>query len=298
MGKTNRLSIFVAVAILSFAGAGRAQVVSPFQLLDGEPDNVYLAPSSPTPDQLTNQGGVHFSLDTTYFSTYVWRGVDQSTAPLRNERSLQFDARLSFDLGKLPHPFLGVFSNVFNSDPVSRFEEVRPYFGLEYTLRPVTVAVGFNGYIFPNREGVDTQEVWTSISVDDSRLFHTDHPFLTPYVYGAYDFDKYKGFYIEAGIKHDFTIGETGLVLTVVGDFAYVAKDRYFSLTGPNGSDTGFQHYDAGLIGTYDLINLLHIPRRYGTWEIKGYLYYTGPVESDLRANSRIWGGAGLNFRY
>jgi len=301
MRRSIRLWVWVIAAGLA-ALAGRklcAQVRMPFELLDEEPENVYLPPAPPTLDQMVNQGGVHFSLNTSYLSNYMYRGIDQSTPPKRNEKALQFDGKLSFDLGKLPHPFVGVFSNIFNNDPVSRFEEVRPYAGAEWTIRPITIAGGFNGYIFPNREGIDTQEIWTQISVDDSRFFHTKRPFLAPYVYGAYDFDKYDGFYLEGGIKHDFVIGDGGLVFTAVGDFAYVAHDRYFRVAGPLGQATGFQHYDAGLIATYDLDNLLGISRRYGQWELKGYLFYTGPVaEAALRASSRIWGGVGLEFRY
>lgn len=292
--------VWVLGAIVAVLPAQRlfAQIRYPYQLLDEEPQDVYLPPAPPTLNQLTNQGGVHFSLDIDYLSNYMFRGIDQSTLPKRNEKALQFNGRLDFDLGKLPHPFIGVFSNIFNNDPVSRFEEVRPYAGLEWTIRPITVGGGFNSYIFPNREGKDTQEVWMEISVDDSRLWHTKRPFLSPYVYGSYDFNRFNGFYLEGGLKHDFVIGETGLVLTAVGDFSYVAHDGFFRVSGPTGKETGFQHYDVGMIGTYDLNPALRIPRRYGQWEIKGYLMYTGPVEEGLRANSRLWGGVGLSFRY
>ena len=177
--------MIAAGAAVLLARISTAQVRTPFELDYEEPENVYLPPQGPTPDQLTNQGGVHFSLDTTYLSTYMYRGVDQSTPPIRNEHALQFDGRLDFDLGKLPHPFIGVFSNIFNHDPVSRFEEVRPYGGVAWTIRPITVAGGFNAYNFPNRTGKDTQEGWMSITVDDSRLWHTERPFLQPYVYGG-----------------------------------------------------------------------------------------------------------------
>jgi hypothetical protein len=292
------LCAFAVAVTMSSAGRLCAQIRTPFQVLDEEPENVYVEPVAGLPPEQTNQGGMHFSLDTTYFTTYMYRGVDQSTAPIHNEHALQFDGRLTFDLGKFPHPFVGVFSNIFNNDKVSRFEEVRPYAGLEWTIRPITLATGFTGYIFPNREGIDTQEVWAKISADDSRFFHTEHPFLSPYVYAAYDFNKYKGFYIEAGIKHDFPIGDTGVIISAVGDFAYIAHNSYFRRPGPLGAETGFQHYDIGSILTYDLDPLLHIPTRFGHWEIKGYLYYTGPVEEGIRADSRIWGGAGLSFNY
>jgi len=280
------------------ATALRAQVVTPFQLLDDEPENVYLTQPVPKTEQLINQGGVHFALEVDYASAYMYRGIDQSTPPLRNEHSLQFDGRLTWDLGKLPHPFVGLFSNVFNNDPVSRFEEVRPYAGLEWSARPITVAAGFNGYIFPNRKGLDTQEIWVSITANDSRFFHEAQAVLTPYVYGAYDFDKYDGFYLESGIKHDFVLGDTGVVLTAVGDFAYVAHHKYFFGTGPLAHATGFQHYDAGAILSYDVGRAVGVPLRYGQWIVKGYLYYTGPVEAGLRANNRIWGGVGIEFKY
>jgi hypothetical protein len=287
-----------AGAMVLLARVSTAQVRQPFELDFEEPDNVYLPPQTPSPDQLTNQGGVHFSLDISYFSTYMYRGVDQSTPPMKNEHSLQFDGRLDFDLGKLPHPFIGVFSNIFNHDPVSRFEEVRPYGGVSWFIRPITVAGGFNAYIYPNRTGKDTQEGWMSITVDDSRLWHTERPFLQPYVYGAYDFVKYHGFYLEGGIRHDFVFTNTGLTLSAIGDFAYVAHNHLYMGPGPNGQSTGFQHYDAGVELTYDLDTLFNVPRRFGTWEIKGYLFYTGAVQSTLLADNRLWGGVGINFSY
>jgi hypothetical protein len=292
--------IAVAAATVTITGASdlRAQVRMPYEVLDEEPDNVYVQPVTPTPEQLTNQGGVHIDFSVDYFSTYMYRGVDQSTPPQKNEKALQFNGRLEWDLGKLPHPFIGVFSNIFNNDPVSRFEEVRPYAGLEWTIRPITLSGGFTGYIFPEREGQDTQEIWTQIAVDDSRVFHTDRPFLNPYIFGAYDFDKYNGFYLEAGIRHDFVVGETGLTLTVISDFAYVAHNRYFMGSGPNAAATGLQHYDVGGILTYELNQPLHIPLRFGHFEIRAQLIYSGPITEGLRADSRLWGGVGMNFRY
>jgi hypothetical protein len=292
------LWVMIACGVTALAAPSlRAQVRSPFQLLD-EPMNVYLPQETPTPEQLTNQGGVHFSLDVSYLSHYIYRGVDQTTPPLRTEKSLQFNSRLDFDLGKLPHPFLGVFANVFNNDPISKFEEVRPYFGVDWTIRPITIGGGYTSYIFPNRENRDTQEVWMSLGVDDAGVFHTAHPFISPYIVGAYDYDKYDGFYIEGGIHHDFEIPKTGLILTGIADVAYVAHNKYFLGTRTHPKDTGFQHYDVGLEATYDLKYVLGIPRRYGIWELKGYLYYTSSIQSRLRADIRIWGGVGISFKY
>ena len=285
----------------TLAVSARGQVRQPYQLLDERtpsPDNVYLPDTTPRPDLVTNTGGVHFSLDTSYLSHYMYRGIDQSTRPRRNENALQFDGRLKFELDNFPHPFLGVFANVFNTDPVSRFEEVRPYVGLEWTIRPITLAGGFNSYIFPNREGFDTQDGWMSLKIDDSRIFHSETSILSPYVYGAYDLEKYHGFYLEAGVRHDFVIQNSGLTLSAVGDFAYVAHDRYFRTAQTVGNVSGFQHYDGGVEVTYDLSHLVNIPPRYGIYELKGYFFYTGSVDTQVRADDRLWGGMGLNFRY
>jgi hypothetical protein len=287
-----------AGVVVLLARISPAQVRQPFELDYEEPDNVYAPPQAPTPDQGINQGGVHFALDISYFSTYMYRGVDQSTPPMTNEHALQFDGRLDFDLGKLPHPFIGVFSNIFNHDPVSRFEEVRPYGGLSWTIRPITIAGGYNAYIYPNRQGKDTQEAWMSITVDDSRFWHTEGPVFQPYVYGAYDFVKYHGFYLEGGIRHDFVMGNSGVVISAIGDFAYVSHDPYFMGSGPDADSTGFQHYDGGMELRYDLGTLFNLPRRYGTWELKGYLIYTGSVQSTLRADNRLWGGVAIGFSY
>ena len=293
------LWVMIAGGVLAVsAPVVRAQVASPFQLLDEQPMSVYVAQETPTPEQLTNQGGVHFSLDVSYLSHYLYRGVDQTTPPLKNEKPLQFNSRLDFDLGKLPHPFLGLFVNLFNNDPVSKFEEVRPYVGVDWTIRPITIGAGYTSYIFPNREGKDTQEIWMSLGVDDAAIFHTAHPFISPYVYAAYDFDKYDGFYIEGGIHHDFDVANTGLVLTGVADVGYAAHDKYFVADPNHPQTTGWQHYDVGMELTYDLKGVFGIPRRYGTWEVKGYLYYTNGIESELKGDTRVWGGVGLSFKY
>ena len=275
-----------------------AQVVPPFQLAD-DVESVYAPPAPPSADEGVNAGGVNFSLDISYLSHYVYRGIDQTTPPFTDsEHAFQFDSELHFNLGKLPHPFIGIFANVFNEDPVTRFEEVRPYAGLDWNLRPLLVSAGLNSYIFPSREKMDTQEVWARLAIDDSLFFHADRPVFKPYFYGAYDFDKYDGLYFEGGLQHDFVFQDIGLTLTTVGDVAYVAHNRYFAKSGPNSAETGFQHYDVGLIADYSLNYVLHIPRRYGTWDLKGYLYYTGPISDQLRGDSRLWGGVGISFNY
>jgi hypothetical protein len=293
--------------------------LKPLQLMQDVPESVYDLEAPPEPNQGVNEGAVNFDLTVRYLTDYVFRGIDRSegTGQFNDEHgkpivfdpanpnpklgaedapNLQVDTKLKFDLGRLPSPFVGLFANVFNDDPINRFQEIRPYFGLEWRIRPVILAGGHTNYIFPERDPANTAEVWGSVTLDDSFLWHTDHPVLLPYVFGAYDYDLYDGAYFEAGIKHEMPIENTALTLTFVADVAYVQNNKQF--TRAHNADTGFQHYDIGLIGRYDLNTALNVPRRYGTFALEGYLYYTNGIDNDLLADTQLWGGIGISFHY
>jgi hypothetical protein len=263
-----------------------------------EDQSVYAPPAPPRPDEGVNAGGVNLDLRFRYATDNVYRGVSR-TEPGNHAHSpnLQFDGRLDFNLGKLPHPFIGSFVNIHASDPISRFQEIRPYFGLNWNLRPFIAEVGNITYIFPERDDMNTGEVYVRITFDDTWLLRTDTPIVSPYVLAAYDYDKYNGWYFEAGIKHDFVFENTGFTLTALANIAFVANNPYYA-TRVNGKDTGLQHYEIGLVGTYSLNQLFRFSPRYGTFTLEGYLYFDDRTSTDLRADIQIWGGGGIGFRY
>src|SRR5690349_13788015 len=156
-----------AAVCLAASAAAPAGAEEPLRLIDEptlEPprlliqssdyDSVYAPPEPYVPNTGINEGGVEFNLDVSYFTDYVFRGVDEGERIANTRASgdttgrpnadpghedaanLQIDANMKFDLGKAPHPFVGVFVNTFNADPESRFQEIRPYLGIEWTLRP------------------------------------------------------------------------------------------------------------------------------------------------------------------
>jgi hypothetical protein len=295
--------------IWSLAAAGitcSAFAQAPFKLslAPQEPQSVYALPAPTAEDAGVNAGGVNLNMKLNYISDYVYRGVDQAdfvaTAlgdPSKDLNAFQFEGELKFDLGKLPHPFVGVFINAFDSDPVSNFQEIRPILGAEWSIRPIVFAFGHNAYLFPDRDDLDTGEVWGRITFDDAAILRNDEPLLSPYVLAAYDYDNYKGWYLEAGVKHDFHVENTGLTLTPVAGIAYVIGHSAFAGEDPE-EDTGLQHYQVGLIGKYSLNLLLNIPPRYGQWSFNGYIYYTDGIDNDLRADTQLRGGAGIEFSY
>ena len=298
----------VAGALLTVCRIAPAQPRDPYE-------SIYLPPGPPREAEGTNQGGVNFDLKVSYLTDYVFRGIDQGerlasldeegefdeTADLGAEDApnLQFDAFLKLNLGRLPHPIAGLFANVFNDDPISRFQEIRPYFGFDWNLKPLRVQAGQISYIYPEREALNTQEVWTSVTFDDSRLWRTEKPVFSPYGFVAYDYDLYDGLYAELGVRHDFELEDAGITLTALADVAYVLNHELFTdFDAAEPQDTGFHHYDIGLVGTYSLNRGMGIPKRYGQWTLNGYLYYTDGINEGLRDDTQVWGGVGLGFRY
>lgn len=276
-------------------------------------ESVYAPPEPAREDQGVNEGGVSFKLDISYMTDYVFRGIDRSeSGGSEDSPNLQFDSAVSFDLGRWPHPFLGAFVNVYDSDPISRFQEIRPYFGADLRLRPFLFTVGHNNYIYPDRDRFNTAEVFLKVTFDDSYCFKTENPVFSPYVYAAYDYDAIHGEYIECGVSHDFVLEDLPITLTPQAHVAYVVSCDTFRagnngpIAGPDpgfafaatGHDTGFQHYQIGLVGKYSLNTLFNMPKRYGEFSLKGYLFYTDGIDNKLRADSEMWGGVGISFSY
>jgi hypothetical protein len=276
-------------------------------LQPNESESVYAPPESPREGQGVNEGAVHFDLGVGYSTDYVYRGIELLKIPAfihssdrvaGDSPNLQINTKLSWDTGMLPHPFISVFVNYADSDPVSSFQEVRPVVGVEWTLRPFVLSAGHNLYIYPDRDEFETSEFWGRIELDDSYFLRTERPVFSPYIYGAYDYDRYNGWYFEAGVSHGFVIEDTGLTLTANAHASYVQGIDLFG-TVPNQHDvSGFQHYQLGLIADYSLNKLLNFSARYGQWSLQGFVYYTDGLDNDLRSTTQLWGGAGIIFRY
>ncbi len=281
------------------AGAANAAQNAPvFLSLAPEPESVYAPPAPPREEEGLNQGGVNVDIHVRYLTDYVYRGVDRSSVSNHDhDFNFQIDGKLSFNLGKVPHPFIGIFSNVFDSDPVSHIQEVRPFFGFDWTVRPFTLTIGDNTYVYPERDSFGTSEVYAQITFDDSVLWHSEKPVFSPYVYGAYDYDKNQGWYFEAGIKHEFFFEDYGITVTPSADVAAIQNfPTQFVFTGQQ--DSGFQHYDLGVTAAYSLNKLFNFPKRYGEFSVEGYFYYTGSISQHILADNQLWGGAGIAFHY
>ncbi len=264
-----------------------------------EQESVYQPIEPPKPEEGLNQGGVNVSLAVNYLNDYFYRGLahDVIGHGRQDGPDLNFDGTLKFNLGKAPHPFVGVFANIYNRDTVSKFEEVRPYGGFEWNLRPVTVTVGYNSYIYPERTTFNTNEFSLQLTLDDAALFHSQTPVFSPYVYAAYDYDKYNGTYMEFGSSTTSPSKSGAWSSRPRPNVGYSLGDPEFAKT-LHGQDNGFQHYDAGIVASYSLDTLFNFSRRYGDFKLKGFLFYSDGINKKLRADSQFWGGAGISFEY
>ena len=289
--------VLACAGLMLAAGAARAHEGRPVKFSLQDDQSVYAPPGLPEPGAGVNAGGVSLDILVRYMTDYVYRGVEQREAGAREDAAnYQFDGTLQFDLGKLPHPFFGMFVNVQDGDPISDFQEMRPNFGAEWRIRPFIFEVGNTSYLYPDRDELNTAEVYGKVTLDDAVILKADRPILSPYVYGAYDYDLYNGWYLEGGVTHDFVIEGAGIVLTASACVAYVMGLEQFAVS--DGDQDGFQHYQFGLEARYSLNNLLNIPRRYGRWSLNGYVYYTDGMTDSLRADTQIWGGGGIQFTY
>lgn len=277
------------------------------------PPSVYAPPEIPTEESGTNLGAVHFDLSVSYATDYVYRGVEVFEVPSSEDTlNLQLATKLQFDLGKLPHPYVEVFVNVAENDPVSDFQVIRPTVGFDWRIKPIVISAGHTSYIYLDRDDYDTSEAFLKIGLDENVLFG-GKPLPAPYVLAAYDYDLYDGVYLEAGVKYRVPFDDWGLSLTFHGDVGFV-NGYNSTVPGPGGttlpgffsnqftptdeSITGLQHWQVGVIGEYSLNKLFNVSNRYGEWSLTGYLFYTDTLDDEIAAENQVWGGAGIQFRY
>ena len=264
--------------------AQQESVYAPPQVLDGQSG--------------TNEGALSLEIGGRYMTDYIFRGLEIIEPPGSEDAfNFQLEADLTMDLGRLPDPFLRVFTNTAEGDEISRFQVIRPSVGLEWQTEMLTIAVGWQNFTYPDRDDLDTSEIFLDLQINDGVLFTEEDPIIGPFVFVAYDVDQYDGFYFAGGVRRTFELLDSNVDLTIEGLVAYVSEYSLYSVA-PANDGTGFSHYQVGLKAQYNLNSLLNIAQRYGSWSAAGYLYYTDGIDDELGATTQIWGGGGIVFEY
>lgn len=263
-------------------------------------ETIYAPPPVAQSSQGYNEGALSLDITGRYMTDYIFRGLEiVEPAGSEDAINVQFDALLTLDLGKLPDPFVRVFTNTAEGDDISNFQVIRPSVGVEWETEAFSLAVGNQSFTYPDRTELDTSEVFLNLAFNDGLLFGEDEPILSPYVFAAYDYDTFNGTYVAAGVSREFRMPESNFSGEIYGLVAYVndLADLY-GVDSVNPQGDGFSHYQVGARLHYDLNSLLNISRRYGRWGVEGYLNYTDGLDSDLAVTPQLWGGAGITFRY
>ena len=285
----------VLCLILALAVPAAAQDLSGGGTLSDVPETVYGEPRLQTPGSGFNEGAVNLQLKALYATDYVFRGFEP-VEPDSSEDALNFgfDGTLSFDLGRLPDPYVRLVTNSAEGDSISNFQVFRPLVGLVFANDAFDLNVGHQGFTYPDRDGLDTGEIFAEFHFNDAVLGGEQGRVLGPYVFAAYDYDTFEGTYIEGGLRRFEKVGESSVWLGYDAHVAYV--DRLQGLFGGDGS--GFQHWQVGVNARYDLNTLLNLSRRFGRWSVEGQINYTDGIDDDLAAETQLWGGGGIVFRY
>lgn len=264
------------------------------------PDSVYppVLPELPPDPADAPVGKIGFDLTAIAYTDYVFRGLERFEAGRTEDRpNVQFDARVALDLGRLPHPFVGAFANLSTGDPVEELQEVRPTVGFTWDLGFVDVLAANAFYAFPERDDLETAEVQAAVRLDTTALFRSERPLPTPYGFAAYDYDRWNGLYVEAGVDWKFPVETTGLTFTFGGAAAYARQlDGFYGPEG--GADDGFPYYEVRADAVYELNQLLNIPERFGRVRALLQVRYTGAIEEELGATEQLWGGVGVGIAF
>jgi hypothetical protein len=285
-----RLAACLLCLIPSLAAAQEAE--GP---LSEVPETVYGTPPILTPGSGQNDGGINLNASVRYATDYMFRGFEPVEAD-SSEDSINFgiDTTLTFDLGRLPDPFVRVITNTAEGDSVSKFQVIRPIVGFQWDTDAFGLTLGHQSFTYPDRDVLDTAEIFIDLAINDDALFGGEGVNFGPYLFVAYDYDAFEGTYAEAGFRRFEPIDESALGLGYNVHLAYI--ESLGGLFG--GSGRGFQHYQIGVLAGYDLNTLLNISRRYGIWSLQGSFNYTDGLEDDLAAETQLWGTFGVSLRY
>ena len=265
------------------------------------PETVYDTPPLRTPGEGFNDGALTLDLSAAYATDYVFRGVEPVEPDAGEDAAnLQFDARVTVDLGRLPDPFARVFTNTADGDDVSNFQVIRPTVGFAWQTDPFDLTVAHQSFTYPDRDALDTAEVFVDLRFNDAQLVNEPGQIFGPYVFAAYDYDAFEGVYVEAGLDREQRVGESDLTLGLLAAVAYVdGLGGYFG-DPPDGDSpgSGLHHWRVEASASYELNELLNLSRRYGRWSAGGFLAYADGIDDDLRSTTQLYGGAGLRLRY
>src|SRR4051812_47873837 len=106
-----RVAAWASIGLLAFARTAQGQTMLPVELVPPPldlamqvraPESIYAPPEAMAEEQAINAGGVNFRLDATFFSDYIFRGIDRSeSSGTEDSGNMEIEGQMRFELGKL-----------------------------------------------------------------------------------------------------------------------------------------------------------------------------------------------------
>lgn len=285
--------------------------------------------TAPGPEEWVKPLPLSLSVSYTLASDYIFRGINFSEfdGEGRELPNHQMGAGVGLNTAEFG-PNLGVIGFGFwgewfagqdddRFDPASdgHLQEADYLVWWSYDLAAIgtTVELGWISYTFPQVAGDahSTQEVYAKCRFDDTKLFRTEEPVLSPHVYWGVDYDDAEGgSWVEMGVSHDFALSDVDAVakvpvlkdLTVTPSAVLGIDNRYLNWYAVDadptaGAATRLANLVCGLAATHDLGAALHLPPSCGSVTITGFLNYSQAFRHDL-LNDELWGGVNVGWSW
>ncbi|MFW6146658.1 MAG: hypothetical protein ACOC7R_04930 [Planctomycetota bacterium] len=246
-----------------------------------------------------------YGVDYTLATDYVWRGLNLSEYDGEGREDLNHQlsvyGAVDTEIGTFGgNVWFEWFAGQDELDPDAdgHLQEVdyTAYYG--NTVGPVYGELGWILYTFPSTGGGNTtNEGYVSLSLDDSALWGTEEPILSPWVAYYMDLDDFRhDSWIEVGVEHTFQCamieGLSATPSVVLG-----ADHRYLT-----GTTTQLANIVYGLGVTYDFGAALDVPETYGSFAVTGFINFSQALTDDERADGspllddELWGGVTLSW--
>ncbi|MBN2562651.1 MAG: hypothetical protein JXQ75_17130 [Phycisphaerae bacterium] len=264
------------------------------------------------------------SLDYTLVSDYIFRGFNFSEHATEGREALnhQMGVSLGLDLAPLWGGKPGQcgelgFSTWFewyaDQDKISgdgaNIQEIDYTISYGYSVEPIAtdITIGWIEYVFPNWEGPGdrTHEWFLSFEHNDAWAwrwlgYKGEDGILNPTFSFYHDLEAFGGTWMDFGISHGFELVEhltftPSYTLHIDGGWAGPAAGLV------DDHDTRIAGMNYGLDLTYDLTELLRMPKWAGSMSISGFINWSDPTQrlrSTLGQEDQFYGGMKLAWSW
>lgn len=256
---------------------------------------------------------ITLSADYTFATDYIWRGYDLT--PFSSGGNHQMTVGAEYDLGDCGR--IGawtwfVWQDDYSDANGSLIEvDYCAYYGYEIKPIGLDVEAGFIYYEYPHLEDFNTQEIYTTLSWDDSILWRTiglkvEDPILNPYMSLYFDIDN-GGVWGEIGASHEIALADMGCDATPV--LKNTSVEMNCAMFWANDSDVSADHegpmsMQYGVSATIDLKKVFQIADKCcGGLYLKTFLNYNHALTNNETAGAselvdKLWGGMTIGYEW